>query len=104
PTEAAVDVTYWECPRGEVLRSVPIGRPVANTRIHILDAQGQPTPVGVSGELFIGGIQVGRGYWNRPGLTAERFLPDAFSDTPGARLYRTGDLARWLPDGSVEYL
>ncbi|MCP3145380.1 amino acid adenylation domain-containing protein, partial [Pyxidicoccus xibeiensis] len=104
PTEAAVDVTYWECPRGEVLRSVPIGRPVANTRIHILDAHGQPTPVGVSGELFIGGIQVGRGYWNRPQLTAERFIPDAFSDTPGARLYRTGDLARWLPDGTVEYL
>ncbi|MCP3140550.1 non-ribosomal peptide synthetase [Pyxidicoccus xibeiensis] len=104
PTETAVDVTWWECPRGDARHSVPIGRPVANTRIHILDAHGQPTPVGVSGELFIGGIQVGRGYWNRPQLTAERFIPDAFSGTPGARLYRTGDLARWLPDGTVEYL
>ncbi|NPC76705.1 non-ribosomal peptide synthase/polyketide synthase, partial [Pyxidicoccus fallax] len=104
PTEAAVDVTYWECPRGQPLRSVPIGRPVANTRIYIVDAAGQPTPTGVTGELYIGGVQVGRGYWRRPQLTAERFVPDPFSDTPGARMYRTGDLARWLPDGTVEYL
>ncbi|MBZ4423325.1 non-ribosomal peptide synthetase, partial [Myxococcus sp. RHSTA-1-4] len=104
PTEAAVDVTYWECPRGESLRSVPIGRPVANTRIYIVDAHGHPTPAGVTGELYIGGVQVGRGYWRRPQLTAERFVPDPFSDTPGARMYRTGDLARWLPDGAVEYL
>ncbi|SEU42919.1 Non-ribosomal peptide synthetase component F, partial [Myxococcus fulvus] len=66
--------------------------------------QGQPSPVGVPGELFIGGVQVGLGYWRSPHLTAERFIPDAFSDSPGARLYRTGDLARWLPDGTLEYL
>ncbi|WP_164021375.1 non-ribosomal peptide synthetase [Pyxidicoccus trucidator] len=104
PTEAAVDVTYWPCPREDSGREVPIGRPVANTRIHVLDAHGQPTPVGVPGELFIGGVQVGRGYWSRPSLTAERFIPDAFSEVPGARLYRTGDKARWRADGTLEYL
>ncbi|MCP3065857.1 amino acid adenylation domain-containing protein, partial [Myxococcus sp. K38C18041901] len=81
-----------------------IGRPVANTRLYVLDSHGQPSPVGVPGELFIGGVQVGLGYWRSPHLTAERFIPDAFSDSPGARLYRTGDLARWLPDGTLEYL
>ncbi|WP_368667338.1 amino acid adenylation domain-containing protein [Corallococcus sp. AB030] len=104
PTEAAVDVTSWECPRDEALRVVPIGRPVANTRMHVLDRHGQPVPSGIPGELFIGGVQVGRGYWRRPTLTAERFIPDAFSDTPGARLYRTGDIARWRTDGTLEYL
>nr|WP_227027201.1 non-ribosomal peptide synthetase [Corallococcus soli] len=104
PTEAAVDVTSWHCPRAEDLRRVPIGRPVANTRLHVLDRHGQPVPVGVPGELFLAGVQVGRGYWRRPDLTAERFIPDPFSTTPGARMYRTGDLARWLPDGTVEYL
>ncbi|NVJ19217.1 non-ribosomal peptide synthetase/type I polyketide synthase, partial [Myxococcus sp. AM010] len=104
PTEAAVDVTYWPCPRGEDFHRVPIGRPVANTVLYVLDTHGQPTPVGISGELHIGGVQVGRGYWQRPQLTAERFIPDAFSGTPGARLYRTGDVARWLPDGTLEYL
>nr|WP_275899245.1 non-ribosomal peptide synthetase [Pyxidicoccus caerfyrddinensis] len=104
PTEAAVEVTYYACPRDELARGVPIGRPVANTRILLLDASGQPVPVGVPGELYIGGIQVARGYWRRPELTAERFLPDAFSSEPGARLYRTGDVARWRMDGTVEYL
>ncbi|QSQ18814.1 non-ribosomal peptide synthase/polyketide synthase [Pyxidicoccus parkwayensis] len=104
PTEAAVDVTYYACPRDDLARGVPIGRPVANTQIHILDGTGQPVPVGVAGELFIGGIQVGRGYWRRPELTAERFIPDPFSATPGARLYRTGDVARWRRDGTVEYV
>ncbi|RKH68395.1 amino acid adenylation domain-containing protein, partial [Corallococcus llansteffanensis] len=104
PTEAAVDVTGYECVRGESRRSVPIGRPVANTRIRLLDAHLRPVPVGVPGELFIGGVQVGRGYLGRAELTAERFIPDGFSDTPGARLYRTGDVARWLPDGVIEYL
>ncbi|WP_244221665.1 non-ribosomal peptide synthetase [Corallococcus exercitus] len=104
PTEAAVDVTSWECPRDASLRVVPIGRPVANTRMYVLDRHGQPVPVGIPGELFIGGVQVGRGYWRRPTFTAERFIPDAFSDTPGARLYRTGDIARWRTDGSLEYL
>ncbi len=101
PTEAAVDVTYHQCRPGEA--RVPIGRPVANTRIHVLDREGNPVPVGVAGELHIGGVQVGRGYLHRPDLTAERFIPDRF-DGGGARLYRTGDLARWLADGEVEYL
>ncbi|WP_164002735.1 non-ribosomal peptide synthetase, partial [Pyxidicoccus caerfyrddinensis] len=104
PTEAAVDVTYYPCVRDEPHRSVPIGRPVANTQIRLLDAHLRPVPIGVPGELFIGGVQVGRGYLGRPELTAERFIPDAFSDTPGARLYRTGDVARWLADGEIEYL
>jgi amino acid adenylation domain-containing protein/non-ribosomal peptide synthase protein (TIGR01720 family) len=104
PTETAVDVTYHACPRDDARSVVPIGRPVANTRIHVVDRHGQLAPVGVPGELLIGGIQVGRGYWRRPELTAERFVPDAFSGVLGARLYRTGDLARWLPDGTLEYL
>ncbi|WP_164003055.1 non-ribosomal peptide synthetase, partial [Pyxidicoccus caerfyrddinensis] len=104
PTEAAVEVTYYACVRDEPHRSVPIGRPVANTQIRILDVHLRPVPIGVPGELFIGGVQVGRGYLGRPELTAERFIPDAFSDTPGARLYRTGDVARWLADGQIEYL
>ncbi|HEX7240435.1 MAG TPA: amino acid adenylation domain-containing protein, partial [Longimicrobiaceae bacterium] len=102
PTEAAVDVTYHACVPGESM--VPIGRPVANTRIHILDAWLQEVPVGVPGELYIGGVQVGRGYHGRPELTAERFVPDPFSSTGGERLYRTGDRARWLATGEVEYL
>jgi amino acid adenylation domain-containing protein/FkbM family methyltransferase len=104
PTEAAVDVTWWACERDGRRGMVPIGRPVANTRIYILDSAGQPVPVGVAGELHIGGVQVGRGYLNRPELTAEKFIRDPFSDAPGARLYRTGDLARFLPDGNVEFL
>ncbi|NPD22374.1 non-ribosomal peptide synthase/polyketide synthase, partial [Corallococcus exiguus] len=104
PTEAAVDVTFHQCLPGESRRSVPIGRPVANTQIRLLDAHLRPVPVGVPGELFIGGVQVGRGYLGRPELTAERFIPDGFSDSPGARMYRTGDVARWLPDGDIEYV
>ena len=76
PTEAAVDVTFWECERESERRVVPIGRPIANARVYILDAYGEPVPVGVSGELYIGGAGVARGYLNRPELTAERFLPD----------------------------
>ncbi|MCE9674120.1 condensation domain-containing protein, partial [Myxococcus stipitatus] len=79
-------------------------RPVANTRLYVLDSHGQPSPIGVPGELFIAGVQVGLGYWNRPQLSAERFVEDTFSATPGARMYRTGDVARWLPDGTLEYL
>jgi len=104
PTEAAVDVTYWECRRESGLSTVPIGRPVANTQIYVLDDNMQPVPVGVSGELYIGGVQVARGYLNRPDLTAERFIPDPFSDKPDACLYKTGDSARFMPDGNVEYL
>ena len=102
PTEAAVDVTYWECQRSSVLRTVPIGRPVANTQIYILDGNMRPAPIGVPGELYIGGVQVGSGYWKRPDLTEQRFVPDPFCR--GGRLYRTGDQARWLSEGVIEYL
>ncbi|HEX2208939.1 MAG TPA: amino acid adenylation domain-containing protein, partial [Longimicrobium sp.] len=103
PTEAAVDVTHWPCvpPRHSV---VPIGAPIANTRMYVLDGRGAPCPVGVPGELWIAGVQVGRGYWRRPGLTADRFAPDPFATEPGSRMYRAGDRARWLPDGALEYL
>ena len=109
PTECAVDVSYWACIRDDERRTVPIGRPVANTQLYVLDAAMEPVPIGVAGELYLGGVQVGAGYWGRPELTAERFVPDAFAAGPahgvdGARLYKTGDLARWLPDGVVEYL
>jgi amino acid adenylation domain-containing protein len=103
PTEAAVDVTHWPCRRDSPETVVPIGWPIANTRIHILDEQRQPVPPGVEGELYIGGVQVGRGYLKRAALTAERFIADPFSDVPGARLYATGDLARWRDDGAIEY-
>lgn len=104
PTEAAVDVTYWACRRDEDRPVVPIGRPVANTQIHILDARMQLVPIGVSGEIYIGGTQVARGYLNRPELNRERFVPDPFDRMPGARLYRTGDIGRYGFDGAIEYL
>jgi amino acid adenylation domain-containing protein len=102
PTEAAVDVTAWNCK--EALDNTPIGRPISNTRIYILDAYGRPVPAGVSGEIYIGGAGVGRGYLNRPELTAERFVADTFSAGADARMYRTGDLGRYLADGNIEYL
>ncbi|HEY4574119.1 MAG TPA: condensation domain-containing protein, partial [Thermoanaerobaculia bacterium] len=104
PTEAAVDVTWWACEREGSRGVVPIGHPVANTRIHLLGPAGELVPVGVSGELFIGGVQVCRGYLARPELTAEKFVPDPFAAEPGSRLYRTGDLARYLPDGAIDFL
>ncbi|AKT37644.1 non-ribosomal peptide synthetase [Chondromyces crocatus] len=104
PTEASIDVTFHACQRADARRIVPIGRPIANTRIVLLDARLDPVPVGVPGELFIGGVGVGRGYVHRASLTAERFLPDPLATTPGERLYRTGDRARWLPTGELEYL
>lgn len=104
PTEAAVDVTFWACTPGSKRRSVPIGRPIANTQIYVLDARLQPVPVGVPGELHIGGMGLARGYLNRPALTADKFIPDPFSAEPGARLYKTGDLACYWPDGAIEFL
>ncbi|MEQ1514405.1 MAG: amino acid adenylation domain-containing protein [Lysobacteraceae bacterium] len=105
PTETVVGcVVHDTSAGGESGGNVPIGRPIANTRIYILDSQRQPVPMGVVGELYIGGAGVARGYLNQPGLTAERFLDDPFSAEPAARMYRTGDLGRWLPDGNIEYL
>ncbi|MEA3013360.1 MAG: hypothetical protein QOD42_1905 [Sphingomonadales bacterium] len=103
PTEAAIDVTAWHCRAADRRQTVPIGRPVANTAIHILDSAMNPVPIGAFGELYIGGVQVAQGYWNRPGLTAGAFVPDPFGGRPGARLYRTGDIGRFLADGAVEF-
>lgn len=105
PTEAAIDVTSWTCPQDlPATATVPIGRPIANLRIYLLDQHRRPVPAGVVGELYIGGVGVARGYLNRPDLTAERFLKDTFVSEAGARMYRTGDLARYLPNGDIEYL
>jgi amino acid adenylation domain-containing protein len=104
PTEASVDVTFWECQAEEMRTSVPIGRPIANTQIYILDNHLQPVPAGAAGELYIGGVGLGRGYLRRPELTAEKFVPHPFSTQPGERLYRTGDQARHLHDGEIEFI
>ncbi|GAA3426369.1 hypothetical protein GCM10018953_35520 [Streptosporangium nondiastaticum] len=101
PTEAAVDVSWHRYAPGE--ETVPIGRPVDNTRLYVLDDTLRPVPVGTPGQLFIGGVQLARGYLGRPALTAERFLPDPYGP-PGSRLYATGDRARWRPDGELDYL
>jgi amino acid adenylation domain-containing protein len=103
PTEATVCTILFKYDR--VNREVvPIGRPIDNTQIYLLDSLFRPVPVGVAGELFIGGVALARCYLNRPDLTAEKFIPDPFSSEPGARLYTTGDLARYLPDGNVEFI
>lgn len=104
PTEAAVDVTFWECDRTSEQSTVPIGKPIANMQTYLLDRYGQPVPIGVPGELHLGGVGLARGYLNRPELTAEKFVPNPFAKEPGARLYRTGDLARYRSDGNLEYL
>jgi len=104
PTETVVGCCVYEVPcTGSIPRNIPIGRPIANTRLYILDAHLQPVPIGVIGELYIAGAGVARGYLNQPRLTAERFLPDPFGPT-GTRMYRTGDRARYLPDGNIEFL
>ncbi|HEX4393980.1 MAG TPA: amino acid adenylation domain-containing protein [Mycobacterium sp.] len=104
PAESAVTATYAHCKRGAPGPSIPIGRPIANVQIHLLDAYLQPVPVGVPGELYIGGAGVGRGYAGQPDATASRFIADPFARDPWALLYRTGDLARYRPDGNIEYL
>jgi amino acid adenylation domain-containing protein len=102
PTETAVDALAWKCERNDHHRSVPVGRPVINNQIYILDGDGEPVPIGVGGEIYIGGVGVGRGYLNRPELTATQFLADQFRSEAGARLYRSGDLGRFDVDGLVE--
>ncbi|KAK3816004.1 MAG: Non-ribosomal peptide synthetase module [Benniella sp.] len=104
PTEATVSSIAWKCPQGFSGDTVPIGRPVANKRIYILDAHRQPVPLGAIGELYIGGVGVARGYLNRPELTSSVFLSDPFSGDKDARMYKTGDQARYLPDGNIIFL
>jgi amino acid adenylation domain-containing protein len=124
PTETAIDVSFWACQQGGKERVVPIGRPIANTQIYLLDRHLQPVPIGVPGELHIGGVGLARGYLNRPELTVEKFIPNPFSNnreqgkekenlssvarsvfpSPSERLYKTGDLVRYLPDGTIEFL
>lgn len=105
PTEATVWSTVYECRSNAREQAVPIGRPIPNSQIYILDAQHQPVPIGVVGEIFIGGAGVSQGYLNRPELTLKRFVKDCFGDNPqNAVLYRTGDMGRWRADGNVEYV
>ncbi|MBV9343250.1 MAG: amino acid adenylation domain-containing protein [Acidobacteria bacterium] len=105
PSEASVIATAYELnPTDQAIDVLPIGRPIDNTRIYLLDRYMNPVPIGVAGELHIGGVGVGRGYLNRPELTAEKFIRDPFSEEVSARLYRTGDLARYLPSGEIEFL
>jgi acyl carrier protein len=104
PTEATVWCTVFRFEKGESRTVVPIGRPIANTQVYILDTHLQPVPIGVAGELYIGGEGLAREYLHRPELTAERFIPHPFSKEPGARLYKTGDRVRYLVDGNIEFL
>jgi amino acid adenylation domain-containing protein len=104
PTEATIDAAAWRYPEDAQPDVIPIGRPIANARIYLLDMDGEPVPVGVAGEIHIGGVGVARGYLNRPEISAERFLDDRFANVPGARMYKTGDLGRYRPDGTIEFL
>jgi acyl-coenzyme A synthetase/AMP-(fatty) acid ligase/acyl carrier protein len=104
PTEAAVDVSYWNCRDKKYPGKIPIGYPVANTQLYILDKYLQPIPLGVVGELYIGGVQVARGYLNRKDLTNKRFINDPFDKSGKGKLYKTGDLVRFLHDGAIEYI
>jgi non-ribosomal peptide synthetase component F len=106
-TETTITTSTYFCPNQpteDTQRSVPVGRPIANAKIYLLDSNLQLAPLGVPGELCVSGDLLARGYLNQPSLTAEKFIPDPFSDAPGARLYRTGDLARYLSDGNIELL
>jgi len=103
PTEASVDVTNWECSQDNKRPSVPIGCPISNTQIYILNNSLAPVPIGVTGELYITGKGLSLGYCNNPSLSEQMFIPNPFSDIPGDRLYKTGDMARWFSDGNIEY-
>jgi len=104
PTETTITAMTYEVPQNISLSKIPIGRPLKNRQAYILSYQQQLVPIGIPGELHIGGAGVARGYLNRPELTEEKFIPNPFSDELGARLYKTGDIARYLPDGNIEYL
>jgi amino acid adenylation domain-containing protein len=104
PTEASIDVSAWKCRPQDISQHVPIGRPITNTQLYVLDWAMQLVPVGCRGEIYIGGVGVARGYCGLPRLTSERFVPDPFGRQKGSRLYRTGDIGRFLEDGSIEFL
>jgi len=104
PTEVTIDSTFDECRTEDGARTVPIGRGIANTRVYVVDRWGELAAVGVSGELYLGGPGLARGYWGRAEPTAERFVPDGFSGEAGARLYRSGDRVRWRADGRLEFV
>lgn len=104
PTETIIDSTYWLCEGANGRSSSPIGRPIPNARIYILNNALRPLPIGVAGHMHIGGVSLARGYLNRPELTAKKFIADPFHAEPGARMYKTGDLARYLHDGNIEFL
>jgi amino acid adenylation domain-containing protein len=104
PTEVSIDATSWVCERESRRSHVTIGRPITNDQVFVLDERLKPAPLGVPGELYVGGVGLARGYWQRPELTAERFVPHPFASRKGERLYRTGDLARYHADGTLEYL
>jgi amino acid adenylation domain-containing protein len=103
PTETTLCATYYNCHHEEYGKA-PIGKPIANSRIYVLDNQGEPAPIGVVGELYIGGAGVARGYSNGPQMTAEWFVADPFAEEPGARIYRTGDLGKWRGDGNIDFV
>jgi amino acid adenylation domain-containing protein len=104
PTETTIDTVFWTCKGDGRPSGVPLGRPVANTQLYVLDAAMRPVPIGVMGELYVGGVGVGRGYWKRPDMTAEKFVPHPYSRVGGERLYRSGDVARFGAEGEVEFL
>ncbi len=104
PTEVTIDTTRWVCMPGQDPHRVPLGRPIANSRLYVVDPEMRLVPIGIAGEEMVGGVGVTRGYVRRPDLTAARYIPDPFSGQPGARMYRSGDLVRWLRDGSLDIL
>ncbi|KAG0195366.1 hypothetical protein BGX28_001571, partial [Mortierella sp. GBA30] len=104
PTEATVLTTAWRCTDDGLQGLIPIGRPLPNKRVYILDTHGHPVPLGAVGEIYIGGVGISRGYLKRPDLTTKMFLPDPFSSETGARMYKTGDLAKYLPDGNIVFM
>ncbi|ARV58892.1 hypothetical protein BZZ01_09835 [Nostocales cyanobacterium HT-58-2] len=104
PTETCIDVTSWTCESKSQRWTVPIGRPIANTQLYVLDQQGLLAPIGIAGELYIGGVGLARGYLNQFELTAQKFIPNPYSNKPGERLYKTGDLVCYQPDGTLKYL